>query len=63
VYFKDASNGWIVGSEGTILETVDGGATWTEAPKLTENELCEIFHSDGVLWAVGKWGIILKKTL
>jgi photosystem II stability/assembly factor-like uncharacterized protein len=63
VYFQDASNGWIVGSEGTILETTDGGATWTEAPKLTENELYEVFDSDGTLWAVGKWGIILKKTL
>jgi photosystem II stability/assembly factor-like uncharacterized protein len=63
VYFKDANNGWIVGGEGTILETTDGGLTWTEAPKLTEAELSEIAHSDGRLWVVGKWGIVLKKDL
>ena len=63
IYFKDEQNGWIVGAEGTILETKNGGNTWNELPRLTESELYEIFHADGSLWAVGKWGIILKKTL
>ncbi len=39
VYFKDASNGWIVGAEGTILETTNGGGSWTEIPRLVDAEL------------------------
>ena len=63
IYFKDANNGWIVGAEGTILETTNGGGTWIEIPKVTDKELYDLFYADGILWAVGKWGIILKKTL
>ena len=29
--FTDSKNGWIVGSVGTVLRTVDGGATWAPA--------------------------------
>ena len=29
VYFTDASTGYAVGVVGTILKTIDGGATWT----------------------------------
>jgi photosystem II stability/assembly factor-like uncharacterized protein len=63
VYFKDVNNGWIIGAEGTILETTDGGLTWQEVPKVTDNDLYTISEAGGTLWAVGKWGIILKKTL
>ncbi|MDX1668791.1 MAG: YCF48-related protein, partial [Limnobacter sp.] len=28
VWFKDESNGWVVGSYGQIFETKDGGDTW-----------------------------------
>ena len=27
--FLDANNGWVVGSNGTIMKTTDGGATWS----------------------------------
>jgi photosystem II stability/assembly factor-like uncharacterized protein len=63
VYFKDNNNGWIVGGEGTILETTDGGMTWKEAPKLTEVELYAISEAGGTIYAVGRWGIVLKKVL
>jgi len=63
IRFKDDKNGWIVGGEGTILETTDGGMTWTEVPKLTESELYSVTEAGGTVWAVGKWGIVLKKTL
>ena len=29
VCFADAQHGWVVGENGTILATVDGGTTWT----------------------------------
>ena len=31
VAFADATHGWAVGDDGTILATTDGGATWTAA--------------------------------
>src|SRR5213595_1806426 len=30
VYFLDQDRGWIAGANGTLLSTVDGGATWTK---------------------------------
>lgn len=30
VCFRDAAHGWITGMDGTIITTVDGGATWTK---------------------------------
>ncbi len=32
VTFLNAQNGFTVGSNGTILQTTDGGATWTKKP-------------------------------
>ena len=29
IWFADAEHGWVVGENGTILATADGGATWT----------------------------------
>jgi photosystem II stability/assembly factor-like uncharacterized protein len=29
-YFLDVTHGWVVGSDGTILYTEDGGANWTD---------------------------------
>ncbi len=29
VYFKDSTHGWIVGSSSTIVQTTDGGNTWS----------------------------------
>ena len=29
VYFTDSNHGWIVGAQGTILATTDGGNTWS----------------------------------
>ena len=34
VFFLDAQTGWAVGSKGTILETRDGGFTWTSPEEI-----------------------------
>jgi len=68
VYFKDSDHGWIVGASSTILQTTDGGNTWsggigqvTGAPAGTN--LTSVFvdqfgtgagNGDG--WAVGDDG-------
>ena len=46
IYFLDAKRGWIVGSNGTLLTTTDGGATWKKAVKPSEDNLRDVFFTD-----------------
>ncbi len=41
MYFFDATSGYIVGDDGFILSTVDGGETWTKHPQSGENSLLD----------------------
>ncbi|MHB8669503.1 MAG: cell wall-binding repeat-containing protein [Acidimicrobiales bacterium] len=61
VSFADASHGWAVGGNGTILATTNGGATWaaqtsgTVAP-LSTASFVDASHG----WAVGNKGTVLS---
>src|SRR6266567_2336546 len=33
IYFLDQNRGWVVGSKGTLLATIDGGKTWQSRPR------------------------------
>ena len=58
LYFLDESNGWVVGSSGTIL--FNNGTEWTEQTSPTSNELNSVnFFDENNGWAVGEGGIIL----
>ncbi len=46
VYFVNQNKGWIVGSQGTLLETNDGGATWKAREKFTSDTIRDIYFSD-----------------
>ncbi|MGH9904993.1 MAG: WD40/YVTN/BNR-like repeat-containing protein, partial [Pyrinomonadaceae bacterium] len=46
VFFLDQKRGWIVGSKGTLLATVDGGVSWKIKPRPTEDALRDIHFSD-----------------
>lgn len=47
VYFLDARRGWVAGSNGTVLETTDGGETWKAlAPRPTEDTIRDIYFAD-----------------
>src|SRR5258706_5010949 len=37
VFFIDQNRGWVVGSKGALLATVDGGKSWQIRPKPTED--------------------------
>src|SRR5450756_561700 len=37
VYFLDQSRGWVAGSGGTLLETIDGGQTWRKLYPFTKD--------------------------
>ncbi|MGI9036487.1 MAG: WD40/YVTN/BNR-like repeat-containing protein, partial [Pyrinomonadaceae bacterium] len=46
IYFADEKEGWIVGSNGTILTTADGGESWKLSKKFTEDNLRDVYFSD-----------------
>ncbi len=46
VHFVDAKTGWIGGSKGTLLKTVDGGDTWIKRPGITSDTIRQIVFAD-----------------
>ncbi len=61
--FDNDRRGWIVGAEGTILNTVDGGQTWNRQTSGTTVTLFHTeFRNDKRGWAVGERGTILRTT-
>lgn len=64
VFFVDDMNGWIVGSNSTILNTTDGGKTWNQQPNQLlpfVNEFKKVrFITPKIGWIVGENGMVLK---
>jgi len=63
VYFFDATIGIVVGNNGTILRTLNGGAYWTAQPSGTMSDLNDVTFADrnnGTV--VGSDGTILHTT-
>jgi photosystem II stability/assembly factor-like uncharacterized protein len=60
MYFENSSAGWIVGLQGKILHTEDGGQTWMVQQSDTVAPLYGIGKADGVLYAVGGEGVVLR---
>src|SRR5438105_2346963 len=55
VHFIDAQEGWVVGDEGVILHTIDGGRRWERQPSDTRGSLRSVhFLTPFVGWAVGR---------
>ena len=63
VSFLDASVGWIVGSGGTILHTINGGDTWAAqiSPRNVALSAMHFIDSDNG-WIVGDQGVVLRTT-
>ncbi len=62
IYFTDSNNGFIVGVQGTILKTTNGGGFWETKRSSSEyQDLNSVFCIDSnIIWAVGNVGTILK---
>lgn len=61
VFFLDDQNGWIVGRQGKIIRTTDGGQTWTEQNSGTTKDLTKIFMVDASTgYAVGDGGVFIR---
>jgi len=46
VYFVNQNKGWVVGSKGTFLTTENGGKSWGQSKKFTEDNIRDIYFSD-----------------
>lgn len=46
VYFVNQNKGWIVGSQGTFLETNDGGVNWKPKQKTSQDTIRDIYFAD-----------------
>jgi photosystem II stability/assembly factor-like uncharacterized protein len=59
--FADADNGWVVGWEGVIYHTTDGGDSWIQQNSGTNKDLLAVdFITNYSGMAVGKNGTVLK---
>lgn len=64
VHFNDSQNGWVVGEQGTVLKTTDGGNTWNEVGGIANSKLFSVvfFIDNSTGWTVGELGSIYKTT-
>jgi photosystem II stability/assembly factor-like uncharacterized protein len=61
VDFSDTKNGWVVGDGGTVLQTANGGTTWTLIDPGTNRNLYDVFFWEvDTGWVVGSQGTIRR---
>jgi len=61
IHAMDGQRAHVVGGEGQLYETKDGGATWARQPTSTAATLWDItWLDDNTAWVVGDGGVILK---
>ena len=60
--FLDSSRGWIVGLDGVIIKTVDGGKTWTRLNSTTDKPLYSILIKGQKGWIIGNKGAYLMSS-
>jgi photosystem II stability/assembly factor-like uncharacterized protein len=62
VYFLDQHRGWAVGGKGALLSTTDGGKTWAQMRRPTEDALRDLYFADEKNgWLVCERSIYLLK--
>jgi photosystem II stability/assembly factor-like uncharacterized protein len=61
-YFAAPQQGWVVGQEGTIAYTRDGGQQWEFQPSGTREALYDIGVIGETGWVVGDKGTVLVST-
>ena len=61
IQFTDENNGWIVGDNGTVQHSGDGGETWQKQNLSVSSNLWDItFVSNNLGWVCGANGTLLK---
>src|SRR5690606_16168804 len=59
-FFIDQQFGWVVGLNGTILHTTDGGNTWIREETNTSSLFHDVFMIEETGYAVGDFGKIYR---
>jgi len=59
IFFKDRNEGWIVGMDGVLIHTTDGGTNWNQLPSGTDKPIYTILVNGSNGWAVGNKGTYL----
>jgi photosystem II stability/assembly factor-like uncharacterized protein len=59
VQFVDEDRGYIVGDEGLILGSTDGGVSWRDLPSSTDSQLFHLSFRGKRGWIVGAGGLVL----
>jgi photosystem II stability/assembly factor-like uncharacterized protein len=62
VYFTDRDTGFILGVDGTMIKTEDGGKEWKLIDSTTVQSLYAITNVGNNFWAVGNRGTLIKST-
>jgi photosystem II stability/assembly factor-like uncharacterized protein len=62
ISFADRLRGWIVGMDGVILHTGDGGMTWRKLASGTDKPLYSLVVKGQNGWAVGNKGVYITST-
>lgn len=63
VFFVDHKTGWAVGSKGSLLATVDGGASWKIQERPTDDSISDIyFRNEQSGWLVCEANIYELRT-
>lgn len=62
VYFISPQQGWVVGQEGAIARTQDGGRQWEFQPSGSQEALYDIGVKGETGWIVGDKGAVLVST-
>lgn len=61
--FADALRGWVVGTNGLLLTTQDGGEKWSVQNGGTDRDLNAVVAVDSVTaWAAGQRGTVLTTS-
>lgn len=62
-FFLDDGTGWAVGQMGTILRTIDGGATWQRQASGVQSDLTSVTFTDANTgWVIGANGLVLRTS-
>lgn len=63
VYFLDQNRGWVAGSNGTLIKTIDGGSTWKRLLPLTKDTLHDVYFADEQNgWLIAERDVLKLKT-
>ena len=62
IKFKSYQEGYVLGTSGMLLKTIDGGKTWTPEKTVITQDLENIFFFDEVTYLTGDFSTIVKKS-